>query len=281
MNILHISAGWEETNGAAVMARKIAEDQTLRGESVSFATWASPSALRRADEVWIHCAWKPCLWWAAFLARSFIRVPAGSFDPMRLDFSRWKKSLVSPIEKFFLRRASFVGVTCEAEGEWVLSYEKKAQVRLLDCKRFNWGSKSSFPKRGESAFRVLYMGRRHPLKGVEFLETAVKRLNEDKSLSRRIVLSVVSNALGSEKEEAFSNCDILCLPTLSDNFGIVIAEALARGKRVITTDGAPAWREESQAGGNVKFIEGFRDGSDEFRLLALERALREELCHEK
>ena len=34
---------------------------------------------------------------------------------------------------------------------------------------------------------------------------------------------------------------MLILPTLSDNFGLVIAEALERGKRVITTDGAPAW----------------------------------------
>lgn len=52
---------------------------------------------------------------------------------------------------------------------------------------------------------------------------------------------VVSNAFGDELEKVWDWCDVLALPTLSDNFGLVIAEALERGKRVITTDGAPAW----------------------------------------
>lgn len=37
---------------------------------------------------------------------------------------------------------------------------------------------------------------------------------------------------------------MLVLPTLTENFGLVIAEALERGKRVITTDGAPAWGDD-------------------------------------
>ena len=57
MKILHVCAGWEDTNGAAVIARRIAERQSVRGDEVSFATWASPAALRRADEVWTHCGW--------------------------------------------------------------------------------------------------------------------------------------------------------------------------------------------------------------------------------
>lgn len=65
MKILHVCAGWQDTNGAAVIARRIAERQAAGGDEVSFATWASPAALRRADEVWTHCGWLPCLWWAA------------------------------------------------------------------------------------------------------------------------------------------------------------------------------------------------------------------------
>ena len=42
-------------------------------------------------------------------------------------------------------------------------------------------------------------------------------------------------------ERIWDWCDVLVLPTLSDNFGLLIAEALERGKRVITTDGAPVW----------------------------------------
>lgn len=273
--ILHICAGWEATNGAATLARAIASDQLSRGESVSYAVWASPSKIREADEVWIHCAWKPCLWWAALFAKSFVRVPSGSFDPLRLKFGKWKKSLVSCIEKFFLRKASSVVATCKAEGEWIEEYEKRASVRVLDTKSLDWGecAPRSISKDGRgSEFRILYMGRRHPLKGICFLEEAVRRLNGERA--GKIVLEIVSDALGEKKEEAFERCDVLVLPTLSDNFGIVVAEALKRGKKVITTDGAPAWADDPARGKALIYIEGFRNGSDEFRIASLIDAIK-------
>ena len=58
----------------------------------------------------------------------------------------------------------------------------------------------------------------------------------------KIELHIVSNKFGAEKKAEWDWCDVLCLPTLSDNLGLVIAEALERGKSVITTDGAPAWK---------------------------------------
>ena len=107
----------------------------------------------------------------------------------------------------------------------------------------------------------------------------------------------VSNAFGEELEKVWDWCDVLVLPTLSDNFGLVIAEALERGKRVITTDGAPAWgaglelRVES---GGVKsvgvgsgiwfgysgwliYLKGYRDGTDEERVELLKKAI-ERIC---
>ena len=47
---------------------------------------------------------------------------------------------------------------------------------------------------------------------------------------------------GDEKERCFSAADLFILPTYSENFGIVVAEALARAIPVITTTGAP-WGE--------------------------------------
>ena len=88
------------------------------------------------------------------------------------------------------------------------------------------------------------------------------------------------------------------LPTLSENFGRVIAEALERGKRVITTDGAPAWgdnlsrvevergREDGRVGGGeilfgyngrLIYLKGYRDGSDEEKVGLLKRAI-ERIC---
>ena len=269
MRILHVSAGWEPTNGAAVIARQVAARQAARGDEVSFATWASPAALRRADEVWTHCGWLPCLWWAGLFARRLVRMPEACYDPVRLKYSAWKKRLVGPFERFFLRRAGKVVATCGAEKEWIGEYEPKAKVETIDIRGFGWDSKMRIKVRPDfsySRLRVLYMGRRHPLKGVAFLEEAARQADCE--------LKVVTDALGEEKEAAFDWCDVFCLPTLSENFGIVIAEALARGKQVVTTDGAPAWNDDPRRGGQLVYLEGYRNGTDERRVELLVDALR-------
>ena len=79
---------------------------------------------------------------------------------------------------------------------------------------------------------------------------------------------------------------MLVLPTLSENFGLVVAEALERGKRVITTDGAHTWGEgsdgvmewrsggvESRYGGRLLYLKGYRDGSEEERVELLKKAI--------
>ena len=269
MRILHVSAGWEPTNGAAVIARQVAARQAARGDEVSFATWASPAALRRADEVWTHCGWLPCLWWAGLFARRLVRMPEACYDPVRLKYSAWKKWLVGPFERFFLRRAARTVATCAAEKEWIERYEPAAKAEAIDIRGFDWGSKAGRAQLAQPPhpkLRVLYMGRRHPLKGVAFLEEAARQADCE--------LKVVSDALGEEKEAAFDWCDAFCLPTLSENFGIVIAEALARGKQVVTTDGAPAWNDDPRRGGQLVYLEGYRNGTDERRVELLVGALR-------
>lgn len=44
---------------------------------------------------------------------------------------------------------------------------------------------------------------------------------------------------GAAKTRAFTECDVFVLPTHSENFGIVVAEALAHGTPVVTTVNAP------------------------------------------
>ena len=294
MNILHICAGWQPWNGAANIARMIMDEQRREGHEVSFATWAKVRELRAADEVWIHCGWLPCLWWAALWGRNVRWMPEACYDPVRLGFHGWKKWLVGPIERWCLRRCDRIVATCEAEKEWIEKYLGKRcpAVEVTDIKRFFDLSRVEHVERVEERGRVdrvdrvdrvekgelhlLYLGRRHPLKGVEYLETAVKGIEGGE-------LRVVCNAFGEEKEKVWDWCDVLVLPTLSDNFGLVVAEALERGKRVITTDGAPAWNHEihethekgvwSGYGGRLVYLKGYRDGTPEERISLLKAAI--------
>ena len=304
MTILHICAGWEKSNGAANIARMVAGEQETAGHSVSYKIWAGIKELRAADEVWIHCAWKPCLWWAALWARRYKWMPEASYDPVRLGYHGWKKRLVGPIERFFLRRADVVVATCQAEAEWIRKYEPRVKkIEVTDVKRFfrlnhetheiHESEEGKREKRG--ALHLLYLGRRHPLKGVEYLESSVAEIvSECRSSgvecpkSSPVELRIVSDAFGEEKERVWDWCDVLVLPTLSENFGLVVAEALERGKRVITTDGAPAWSPAASAtedkgdcndyDGRLIYLKGYRDGLPDERVRLLKKAIEELAC---
>lgn len=117
---------------------------------------------------------------------------------------------------------------------------------------------------------LLYLGRKHPLKGLDVLQVALEQLQGVVPFEFR----AVSNAFGEEKENVWAWCDVLVLPTLSENFGLVVAEALERGKRVITTDGAPAWGNGNSYGGRLTYLRGYREGLPAERVALLKGAIK-------
>lgn len=278
MKILHICAGWQKWNGAANIARLIMGEQRRGGYEASLATWASIRQLRSADEVWIHCGWLPCLWWAAIWGRNVHWMPEACYDPVRLHYHSWKKWLVGPIERFCLRRCKTLVATCEAEKGWIEAYlgKKCPPVEVTDIKRFfKLPTSDAGALPSDRPLHLLYLGRRHPLKGLEFLEEAVRQISFVPYSPFPVPpqLKVVSNAFGEELEKVWDWCDVLVLPTLSDNFGLVIAEALERGKRVVTTDGAPAWGGGNDYYGRLVYLKGFVGGSHNDRLQLLSDAI--------
>ena len=340
MRRLHIVPGLSaQWSGIAVAAKMIAREQ---GAAIIDADGRYEGELSEADEVWVHSVWTFKVWracWKAMRRRKrLVRMLHGNVDPVRLRYHGWKKWLVGPIERYFLRRADRIVATCEAEKGWIEAYLGKRcpPIEVTDIKRFfklqvtgnrergtvgkqvrpifpegnaNPGS-SPIPHLSVIAsatpdppsLHLLYLGRRHPLKGLEYLEEAVKSLEFSVQSSggrvpgsvfrvggRVCVFRMESNVFGEEKEKVWAWCDVLVLPTLSENFGLVVAEALERGKRVITTDGAPAWEGEckmesvkckigdgeirSGFGGRLIYLVGYRDGSPEVRVRLLKEAI--------
>ena len=310
VSVLHLLAGLGESSGVANIARRFARAQSECGDAATllapafkwnplyFGLVFAMRAWRRArtaDEVWVHCSWTFPVWFGAGLARRYgkrlVVVPEGSFDPKRLsNRAAWKKRLVAPLDRWVLRQADEVLALCEVERQWIAAFEPTARVRLATVPVFaqtealvlgrGTGAEMSEHRRGEGRpLRVLFLGRAEdPLKGVRYLEQAVAELNgraaqSGKGEAPTVELRVESRVFSVAKEAAWAWCDVLCLPTLSDNFGLVVAEALEHGKRVITTDGAPAWGDGNTYGGRLVYLRGFRDGTPEARIGLLKEAL--------
>jgi glycosyltransferase involved in cell wall biosynthesis len=300
---------------------KVEPCRSVDGEFGIRSQWLGDSC----EEVWVHGMWLPRDWavcWRVLRAgKRLVRMTHGSLSPVYLkQQGRWKKWLVGPIERWLLRKADRIVATCDAEKAWIEAYlgKKCPEIEVEDVKRFFDFSRVERVEGDESVFNaeaqrrrgaenyelhLLYLGRRHPLKGVEVLETAVSELNSSTPpLPTPPLLKIVSNVFGEELEKVWEWCDVLVLPTLSENFGLVVAEALERGKRVITTDGAPVWGEESDGvgewvsggvmecgsdgvmewrsggvesryGGRLLYLKGYRDGSDEERVRLLKDAV--------
>ena len=269
MKILHIVPGTNDVaNGMVVVAKLLAKEQG-EAEVVDLNHEIHESGV---EEVWVHGIWLPKEWlacWRALRAgKRLVRMTHGSLSPLYLKCqSPFKKWLVGPIERWCLRCCAKIVATCEAEAEWIRAYEPRVKsIEVTDIKRFFNLNPVNPVNPVRKKLHLLYLGRRHPLKGLELLEAAVKGIEG-------VELRVVSNAFGEEKEKVWKWCDVLVLPTLSDNFGLVIAEALERGKRVITTDGAPAWGDGNDYGGRLIYIKGYRNGTADKRVWMIKDAI--------
>ena len=130
------------------------------------------------------------------------------------------------------------------------------------------------PALGERRF-LLFLSRIHPKKGCDLLVrgfAAVAHANPDLDLViagpdetgwraklERLAaeLGVASRVhwpgllTGDEKWGAFRACEAFVLPSHQENFGIVVAEAMASGAPVLITDKVNIWREVDSAGAGL------------------------------
>lgn len=126
----------------------------------------------------------------------------------------------------------------------------------------------SLPERqaNDNECRLMFLSRLHPKKGLEALFGAMAALpvkftldiygTGDAAYVRMLQLRanlsqgrirLHGHVEGAAKAAAFAQADLFVLPSHSENFGIVVAEALAHGLPVLTTQSTP-WQDVERHG---------------------------------
>lgn len=230
--------------------------------------------IRDADIVHIHSLYLFPTLAASRIAYArnvpYVIRPHGSLTEYHLRRRYWKKAIYHRLaENVTLERAAAVHATSRQEAESLerLPFKFKA-IRVVPI-----GVKipTHFDRARRSANRCLTIGflgrlahKKRPWLLIETLaetpelralvagpddEHTVRGL---RSLSRGLGVSERVEFLGfvdgQEKEDFFRRIDVLVLPSMEENFGIAVPEALARGRPVLLTEGVAVASEVASAG---------------------------------
>jgi glycosyltransferase involved in cell wall biosynthesis len=194
--------------------------------------------------------------------KSLIISPRGMLGGAALRFSSMRKKVFwQGMQAAAVRGAKCLHATSEQEYDDIRKFGLSHPIAIIpngiDIPAYN-----PLPKANDTRKSILYLGRLHPKKGIDQLIAAWARIedrypdwdldivgpligNYPNELQRLITQLEIKRArlvgalYGADKINAYQRCDLFVLPTLNENFGNTVAEALALGVPVITTKGAP------------------------------------------
>ncbi|MGJ8673013.1 glycosyltransferase [Rubritalea sp.] len=220
---------------------------------------ASSCDILHTHGIWQHPSFV-ALKWKKKLKRPHIASVHGMLEPWALKNKAWKKKPVWKLwEHKNLQTADLLHATSQQEVDVLRALGLKAPIALIangvDCEQFNIEDDSARDK------TALFLSRVHPKKGLPLLIEAWEKVkpsgwkleiagpdsgghqaeleNQIKRAGLEEVIRFVGPLDGDEIRSAYSRASLFILPTYSENFGIVVAEALAASVPVITTKGAP------------------------------------------
>jgi glycosyltransferase involved in cell wall biosynthesis len=218
--------------------------------------------------VHIHGTWTPILAVASYLATArqipVVVSPHGCLEPWALQHRRLKKSIALALyQKRIFTNASMMVATARQELESIRQLGIQVPVAVI-ANGVDVPSEFSHSQAQGGKRNLLFLSRIHPKKGLPNLVSAWAQVRIEgwgviiagpdegghvdelraqiKALGLEDDFEFPGLVIGDKKEKLFSEADVFVLPTYSENFGIAVAEALARGVPVITTIGAP-WEE--------------------------------------
>jgi len=191
--------------------------------------------------------------------------PHGMLEPWSLEQGAWKKKTAWWLyQKRDLQTAEVVIATAEQEAQNIRALGVDGPIAVVPNgvdRPKSLPSVEEGTSDGREQRRVLFLSRIHQKKGLLNLVDAWRRLRPDgweviiagpdengheAEVRRRISQCGVEEDFvftgpvrGTEKWQLYQSADLFVLPTHSENFGIVVAEALSCGVPVVTTRGAP------------------------------------------
>ena len=213
-----------------------------------------------------HGLWHPSNHWIAVTAKKYniplITQPRGMLEPWSLNHHSFKKKLaLMAYQSSDLKNAKILIATSRSEYQNFRNFGLNQPIAIIpygiSLPQFNITKNAS-----ENRIRtLLFISRFHEKKGLVQLIEAWRMLDVSgwrlvlagpddrgyKSYINQMVkkynlknsVEVLDNVNDYEKACLFCSADLFVLPSHSENFGLVVAEALFYGLPVITTFGTP------------------------------------------
>ena len=208
--------------------------------------------------LWMDSNIASCL--ISFLCSApFIISPHGSLEDWAIAQKRIKKRIALLLyQKLCLKKAAFIHATSDSEKVSVLRFVPTAAVEVIGLGADLVKEKDVSKCNSKTA---IFLSRIHKKKGIDLLIEAwaravhdgwkliivgpdedtyfdnVKDLIRERDLEEEITLA--GALYNYDKQQALSNSSLFILPTYSENFGLVVPEALISGLPVITTNKTP------------------------------------------
>lgn len=217
--------------------------------------------------VHVNCCWYPqCALvqlWAQKLGYKVLLMPHGMLEPWILKKNRWLKKEPALIlyQKRAIKEADILLATAETEKQNLLHLGWNNKIYVIPNGIITDGIECK--KSWKQTKYIFFLALLRPNKGAHLLIEAVAKLkaslkgwkiviagkdNEHyASFLKKLIIqyqledmiSLPGALYGEDKWNMYRKADFFVLPTLNENFGIVIAEALLCGTPVITCKGAP------------------------------------------